>query len=94
MSKLFCHLKNSEDSVYDRRNKTEHAVSTRNDREAVLVLTFPVFLIRRLACVGASQGEAISWHVREVLSERSALRDVRVQRVAFHEITKVRGAYK
>ena len=34
------------------------------------------------------EGEAISWHVREVLDERNALQGVDVQRVVFNEITK------
>jgi DNA topoisomerase I len=34
------------------------------------------------------EGEAISWHILEVLKERRALRDVAVKRVAFAEITK------
>ena len=34
------------------------------------------------------EGEAISWHVLEVLKERKALGDMRVQRVIFHEVTK------
>ncbi len=34
------------------------------------------------------EGEAISWHVKELLEERRALDDVEVQRVVFHEITK------
>ena len=34
------------------------------------------------------EGEAISWHVEEVLRQRKALEDVNVSRVVFHEITK------
>jgi len=34
------------------------------------------------------EGEAISWHLLEVLKERKALKDVEVKRVVFHEITK------
>ncbi len=34
------------------------------------------------------EGEAISWHVREVLNERNALAGIDVARVVFHEITK------
>ena len=34
------------------------------------------------------EGEAISWHVEEVLRERKALQGVNVSRVVFHEITK------
>ncbi len=34
------------------------------------------------------EGEAISWHVREVLEKKRVLKDVEVQRVVFHEITK------
>ena len=34
------------------------------------------------------EGEAISWHVCEVLKERGALRDKPVYRVVFHEITR------
>src|SRR3970040_1666651 len=34
------------------------------------------------------EGEAISWHVQEVLKERHALKDVEVQRVVFHEVSK------
>ena len=34
------------------------------------------------------EGEAISWHVEEVLRQRKALKDVDVKRVVFHEITK------
>ena len=34
------------------------------------------------------EGEAISWHVREVLEQRRALKGVEVQRVVFNEITK------
>lgn len=34
------------------------------------------------------EGEAISWHVRELLNEKKALRDKPVHRIVFHEITK------
>jgi DNA topoisomerase-1 len=34
------------------------------------------------------EGEAISWHVREVLKARRALKDVDVKRVVFNEVTK------
>ncbi len=34
------------------------------------------------------EGEAISWHVRQVLEERRALKGVEVKRVVFNEITK------
>lgn len=34
------------------------------------------------------EGEAISWHVCEVLKERNALTGIEVARVGFHEITK------
>ncbi len=34
------------------------------------------------------EGEAISWHVYEVLKERDALDSKEVQRVVFHEVTK------
>jgi DNA topoisomerase-1 len=34
------------------------------------------------------EGEAIAWHVYEVLKERNLLQNVKVRRVVFHEITK------
>jgi DNA topoisomerase-1 len=34
------------------------------------------------------EGEAISWHVREVLQSRRALKDLDVKRVVFNEVTK------
>ena len=34
------------------------------------------------------EGEAISWHVEEVLREKKLLNDIRVQRITFNEITK------
>ena len=34
------------------------------------------------------EGEAISWHVREILAERNALKHADVKRVVFHEITR------
>ena len=34
------------------------------------------------------EGEAISWHLLEVLKERNALKDIEVKRVVFHEITR------
>jgi DNA topoisomerase I len=34
------------------------------------------------------EGEAISWHLYEMLQERGKLKDKTVQRVVFHEITK------
>ena len=34
------------------------------------------------------EGEAISWHVQEVLGDRNVLDGVEVQRIVFHEITK------
>lgn len=34
------------------------------------------------------EGEAISWHLHEILKERKALKDKTVQRVVFHEITE------
>src|SRR6202795_1501914 len=37
------------------------------------------------------EGEAISWHVREVLKARRALKDVDVKRVVFNEVTRNAG---
>src|SRR5258708_22016115 len=34
------------------------------------------------------EGEAISWHVREILKARRALKDVDVKRVVFNEVTR------
>lgn len=34
------------------------------------------------------EGEAISWHVEEVLREKKLLHDIKVQRITFNEITK------
>ena len=34
------------------------------------------------------EGEAISWHVQEILNERNVLQGVDVKRVVFHEVTK------
>ena len=34
------------------------------------------------------EGEAISWHVREVLRNRKALNGINVQRIVFHEVTR------
>ncbi|TAN46997.1 MAG: type I DNA topoisomerase [Methylococcaceae bacterium] len=34
------------------------------------------------------EGEAISWHIHEILREKNVLKDKPVYRVAFHEITK------
>ncbi len=34
------------------------------------------------------EGEAISWHIREVLEDKKALKDVEVKRIVFNEITK------
>src|SRR5258705_10130573 len=34
------------------------------------------------------EGEAISWHVREVLKTRRALKDIDVKRVVFNEVTR------
>src|SRR3954453_21054412 len=34
------------------------------------------------------EGEAISWHVQEVLKQRRALKDVDVKRVVFNEVTR------
>ncbi len=34
------------------------------------------------------EGEAISWHVREILKNRKALEGIDVKRVVFHEVTK------
>jgi DNA topoisomerase-1 len=34
------------------------------------------------------EGEAISWHVLEVLAQRKALKGIDVKRVVFHEVTK------
>ena len=34
------------------------------------------------------EGEAISWHVQEILNERKALDGIDVKRVVFHEVTK------
>src|SRR4030088_2521991 len=34
------------------------------------------------------EGEAISWHIREVLKARRALKDVDVKRVVFNEVTR------
>src|SRR5258708_39248421 len=37
------------------------------------------------------EGEAISWHVREVLKNRKALKGVDVKRLEFNEVTTSRG---
>ncbi|HTW69304.1 MAG TPA: type I DNA topoisomerase [Acetobacteraceae bacterium] len=34
------------------------------------------------------EGEAISWHVKNMLDDRKALKGVKVQRISFHEITR------
>lgn len=34
------------------------------------------------------EGEAISWHLQEILRSKRGLKDIRPQRVVFHEITK------
>src|SRR5437899_5623659 len=34
------------------------------------------------------EGEAISWHIREVLKNRRALKDIDVKRVVFNEVTR------
>ena len=34
------------------------------------------------------EGEAISWHIREVLEEQKALKGIPVQRIVFNEITQ------
>src|SRR3546814_3263470 len=34
------------------------------------------------------EGEAISWHVREVLDQRQALKAIDVRRVVFYEVTR------
>ena len=34
------------------------------------------------------EGEAISWHLQEILNERHALDAIDVKRVVFHEVTK------
>lgn len=34
------------------------------------------------------EGEAISWHLHELLKEKGALKDKQVRRVVFHEVTK------
>lgn len=34
------------------------------------------------------EGEAISWHLQEILNEREALSNIDVKRVVFHEVTK------
>ena len=34
------------------------------------------------------EGEAISWHLNEILKEKNALKNIEVKRVAFYEITK------
>lgn len=34
------------------------------------------------------EGEAISWHLYELLKEKNCLKDKKVQRVVFHEVTK------
>src|SRR5215469_13000743 len=42
------------------------------------------------------EGEAISWHVQEVLKSRHALKDIDVKRVVFNEVTRsaVQDAFK
>ncbi len=34
------------------------------------------------------EGEAISWHLTEILKEKGLLKDKEVHRVVFHEITQ------
>ena len=42
------------------------------------------------------EGEAISWHIEQILRERELLDDVAVKRVVFHEITEaaIREAFE
>ncbi|MBL8672032.1 MAG: type I DNA topoisomerase, partial [Alphaproteobacteria bacterium] len=42
------------------------------------------------------EGEAISWHIKEILEDRKALKGIEVKRVVFNEITKsaVQAAFK
>src|SRR3954468_21539736 len=39
------------------------------------------------------EGEAISWHVKDMLGRRGALKSVEVQRITFNEITKLAVQY-
>src|SRR5438046_4017227 len=41
-----------------------------------------------LATDPGREGEAISWHVREVLNSRRGLKDLDIKRVVFNEVTK------
>ena len=34
------------------------------------------------------EGEAISWHLHEILKEKNALKNIEVKRLAFYDITK------
>ncbi|MGB1580184.1 MAG: type I DNA topoisomerase, partial [Nevskiales bacterium] len=64
--------------VIERNDKHVKAISKAlKNADALLLATDP-----------DREGEAIAWHLYELLEEKGALKDKRAERVVFHEITK------
>ena len=64
--------------VSDRSGKPINEIKTSLARAEKLIL----------ATDPDREGEAISWHIYHVMNEKNALKDISVERVVFHEITK------
>ncbi len=66
------------EALDDRKKRVDEiARAVRNGAKRLILATDP-----------DREGEAISWHLLELLKERRALKGVDVERVVFHEVTK------
>merc|ERR1711991_82307 len=67
----------SRDQPLDKKKVINGIIKDLKDAETLILATDP-----------DSEGEAISWHINEILNEKKALKSKQVQRVVFNEITK------
>ena len=65
------------DQPLDKKKVINGIIKDLKDAETLILATAP-----------DREGEAISWHINEILNEKKALKSKQVQRVVFNEITK------
>ena len=65
------------DQPLDKKKVINGIIKDLKDAETLILATDP-----------DREGEAISWHINEILNEKKALKSKQVQRVVFNEITK------
>ena len=70
-------FKMSWDQPLDKKKVINGIIKDLKDAETLILATDP-----------DREGEAISWHINEILNEKKVLKSKQVQRVVFNEITK------